>query len=70
MSFQHHLFAFELSGRYCEVYVYRLNEEYWQASATDNDGGLGPCIQLRRARYTTLQDAGERAIDHFRAMTR
>lgn len=66
MSFQHHLFGFELGGRDCVAYVYRLNEDYWQASATDNDGGFdGGPIQLRIDRYSTLQEAGVRAVQHY-----
>ena len=57
MSFQEHLFAFELDGRKCEVYVWSHNEEYWGAGATDKDGAMGKDIHLKKARYSTMKNA-------------
>ena len=63
LSFQNHLFAFEIDGRKCEVYVWSHDPTYWGASAGDNDGWIGiPPVHLKKARYATMGEVAERAI--------
>ena len=67
MPLHDHLFAFEIDGRKCEVYVWNHNDKYWGASASDNDGWIGiPPVHLKKDRYPTLKEAAVRAIEHFK----
>ena len=63
---QENIFAFEIDGRRCELYVYSHCPTHWAASATDDNGSLGKAIHLKKARYRTMEEAAERAIRHFR----
>ena len=40
LSFQEHLFGFEMDRRHCEVYVWSHDDEYWGVARRTTTAGL------------------------------